>query len=121
MIYAKPLPADILCAAATATTATLVTVPANRWYTADVSVSVSNGSALIAASPAVTWTPNDATAGPSTTTVLARATADSIASAPQQNSILTGILVFGGGLGGVLSFALNSATNASVTINGFLL
>jgi hypothetical protein len=121
MITSKPVAADILCASAIATTATLVTVPAGRWYTADVSISASCGSASITATPAVTWTPNDASCGPSVTTVLARVTVISIASAPQQGSRTTGILVYGGNTGGVLSFATNSATTASVTINGFLL
>jgi hypothetical protein len=120
MLISRPNAADILCASATATTATLITVPANRWYTGDVAVSSSNTGAT-AGSAAVTWTPTDGSAGPSATTVLAKCITTAVGGTTTSNSVHTGILVFGGNTGGVLSFATNTATNSAVSINGFLL
>lgn len=120
MILSRPSGADILCASASATTATLLTVPANRWYTANVCISAS-ANLNVTATPALTWTPNDGSAGPATTTVVSRCTVISINSAPQSNSATNHIVVYGGASGGVLSFAINSSTAASISVNGFLL
>jgi len=120
MILSKPAASEILCATAIATTANMITVPANRWYTASVTIcATSTGN--VTANPAVTWTPGDGTSGPGVTIILARCTVGSTSGNGSNNTSTNRILVFGGALGGTLSYAVNSAPTSSVTINGFLL
>lgn len=119
MILASPPASDIINASATATNASLISVPAERWLTANVQLSaVQSGAGT--ASPNVTWTATGSGFGPASGSTLARIVVGGLLGIINGDSDTTEILVYGGDSGGTISFTA-SGTSSSVTINGFLM
>lgn len=117
MILVSPPASDLINASATATNATLITVPAGRWFSADVQLSATQSGAGTA-SPNVTWTGTGSGFGPANGT-LARINVGGLLGIINGDSNTTEILVYGGDSGGTIGFTA-SGTSSSVTINGFL-
>lgn len=120
MIYATPLATDITCASATATTSNLVSIPAGRWFTCDIALSVTAALAGTA-SASVTFTPNGTGTGPSTSKVVARcSTTGLLASATANNSTISAVF-YGGDSGAQLDYTAASSGTSTCVIDGFLI
>src|ERR1051326_491962 len=85
MIQAAPVASDIICESATATNSSMITVPAGRWATFDIALTVTVAVAGTGTGT-VTWTPSGAGTGPATTKTIAKCVATGIATAPASNS-----------------------------------
>jgi len=122
MIQAGPVASDIICESATATNASLVTVPAGRWATIDISLTVTAALAGTA-SASVTWTPSGTGTGPATNKTIARCTATGLATAGADNSSYITALLYGGdtGASGTIGYTAPSSGSGTCAINGFLL
>lgn len=122
MIQAVINPVDIVNASATATTASIVTVPGGRWLTADVQLSASVAVAGTS-SPSVTYVVPGGTSGaaPANGAVLARVTAAGLLAAASATTSMTEIYVYGGDNGCTINFTAGAAGSSSVVINGFLI
>lgn len=122
MILASPTNTDIVNASATATTASIVTVPGGRWLTANIQLSTSVAVAGTSV-PRVTYVVPGGTSGadPANGSVLARLTVTGLALTTVTDSDTTEILVWGGDNGCTLDFTAGASGTSSVTINGFLL
>lgn len=118
MIIVAPPASDLINASATATNASLISVPAGRWYSANVQLSAVQ-SGVGTAAPNVTWTGTGTGYGPANGT-LARITIGGLLGIISSGSDTTEILVYGGDNGGTIGFNA-SGTSSSVTINGTLI
>lgn len=122
MINALPAASDIINASATATTATMITVPGGRVFTATVQLSASI-SAVGTSVPTVTWTVPGGTSGaaPATGSTLARLTLTGLNLTTVSDSDSTEILVYGGDNGCTIGFTAGATGSSSCVINGFLI
>lgn len=123
MINLFPPASDIVNASATATTASIVTIPGGRWFTADIQLSASVAGVAATCTPVVTYTVPGGTTGaaPATGSTLARVSATSLIGTSAANSSMTEILVYGGNNGCTIDFTAGASGSSSVTINGFLI
>jgi len=119
MISGTPSGSEILNGSATATTSARVSVPAGRWFTANISLSAVQ-SGLGTAAPNVTWTASGSGYGPVNGSVVARREVGGLLGIISSDSDTMEILVYGGDSGGQLNFNA-SGTTSSCVINGFLI
>jgi hypothetical protein len=119
MIVQTPGSSDIVNASATASNSTLVSVPAGRWFTADVQLSAVQTNAGTAA-PSVTWTASGSDFAPASGSTLARIEIGGLLGLTNSDSNTTEIFVYGGDSGGVIGFNA-SGTVSSCVINGILI
>ena len=119
MLYNPSLIAtsDFVAASATATTASLVTIPASRYFCFEIQISGSQ-SGLGTATPAVTLK-NTAGGTPGASVVVAELSITGVIGAVSGSSSNKTVVGYSGTTGATLDFALNGAT-ASCTIGGFL-
>ena len=121
MIVANPSASDILCNS-TVAAGTVVTIPANRTYTCDISITTTQ---TVAGSSTATLTFNPKAGstgtGPDSATVVLRCTATGLASSVGTNNTYITAVYNGGSAGATLDFALGGATSASCSISGFLI
>lgn len=118
MIAVTPPSTDILNASASTTTASIIAVPAGRWFTASVQLSAVQSGAGTAA-PNVTWTATGTDFAPASGSVVARIQTGGLLGIISSDSNTTELLVYGGDSGGALNF--NASGTSSVVINGFLI
>lgn len=117
MIVAAPDASKILCGSRT-TTGTIVTIPANSTFTANVVISASVSAAATAV-PTVTVSGTGG--GPADGTVLHRLSITGLALTTVTDSCMTEILMVSGENALTLEFNTGGATSASVSVTGFLL
>ena len=115
-----PPGAEILCAQTANNATTMVSVPANRWYKCQISVSIAISGAGGGAAT-VTWNPGGTNCGPAGTVPLAKAIAASSIAGQDSSTVTTDMLLFGGDSGGSLFFTTGGGTIVSANINGYLI
>lgn len=120
MIAVTPNASDIIAESATATTASLVVIPANRWFCGQVNLSATAALAGTAA-PTLTFVPNSTGAGPATTKVVARVVSTGLLAAASANSIDTDVVFYGGDTGAHLDYAAAASGSSTCSINGFFI
>lgn len=120
MIAVTPNATDILAASATATTASLITIPANHWFCGQIALSATAALAGTAA-PTVTFTPSGTGTGPTTTTVVARTVATGLLAASTSNSTVQDVVFYGGDSGAHLDYTAAAAGSSSCVIHGFVI
>lgn len=119
MINLAPAASDIINAASTSTNSSLISIPAGRWFTADIQIAAVQ-SGLGTASPSVNWTATGSGFAPASNSILSRIVVGGALGLINGDSNTTEILVYGGDNGGTLGFTA-SGTTSTVTINGFLI
>ena len=119
MISNTPSGSEILNGSATATTSALVSVPAGKWFTANIQLSAVQ-SGVGTAAPNVTWTATGSGYGPTSGSVLSRLEVGGLLGIISSDSDTMEVLVYGGDTGGQLNFNA-SGTTSSCVINGFLI
>lgn len=122
MLGFAPAAADIVNAAATATTSSLVSVPGGKVLSAVVVISGSQ-SGLGTATPRLVYTVPGGTSGaaPGNGSILHRLSIGSVVGVSTQDSSMTEIVVHGGDNGCTIDFNSGGAANVSVVISGILL
>lgn len=118
MITNTPAASDIINASATSTNNSLISIPAMRWFTADILLSAVQ-SGVGTAAPSVTWT-TSGTGAPATGSTLARIQIGGLLGIISSDSNTMTVLLYGGNNGGTIGFTA-SGTSSSVVINGFLI
>ncbi len=118
MIIATPFSNEIINASATASNASLVSVPAGRWFTASVQLSAIQSGAGTA-SPFVTWTASGSDFAPASGSILSRINVGGLLGIISSDCNTTEIFVYGGDSGGTIGYT--SGGTSSVVINGFLI
>lgn len=116
MLNSPPTPANILNGNATAA-GTVLTIPANSIFTANVSISAAI-TGIGTARPTITLNSTGVT-HPAAGSIVADVTAAGLATAPTANSNVMEIVIGTGASPATLDFALGGASAASVVINGF--
>lgn len=117
MITYNPAASEILCNTRS-TTGTVITVPAGKWYTCDISLSAAV-SALGASNPTVTV--NGTNAAPAAGTVVARLNLSGLNLASLSDTALISLIVKAPDANDItLDFAAGATGTSSVTINGFI-
>src|SRR6476661_411561 len=119
MIIAKPDASDILCGSVTGA-GTIVTIPAGRVYTCDITISATQSIAGTSKA-VVTFTPKGANCGPATTTAVAHCIVMALATSVTTNQTHITAVFHGGDSGADLSLATGGASAVSCAITGFLL
>jgi len=113
---------DFINGSAIATTANILTIPANRYFSVSIQLS---GSVTVAgaATPRVTWTTTSTggTASPATGAIVARLSLSGLALVSVQSDAVMEFSGYSGNNGGQFDFNTGGAGSASVVINGFLL
>jgi len=117
MFQGSPSAEEVFCATRT-TTGTLVTIPAGKWYTADVSISAST-SVLGASNPVVTV--NGTNAAPASGTVVARLNINGLALTTVNGSMTIPVIVRSPSENDVtIDFTAGASGTSSATINGYI-
>lgn len=117
MFQGQPNSQEILCATRT-TTGTMVTVPAGKWYTGNVSMSASVA-VLGNSNPVVTV--NGTNASPASGTVIARLDLSGLALTTVNDAIDTEIIVLAPAENSVtIDFTAGANGTSSATINGYI-
>lgn len=117
MILATPAAGDLVNASATATNASLISVPPGKWLTMDIQLAATQNGVGTAA-PNVTWTGSGTGFGPANGT-LARLNVGGLLGITVSDSNTTTALVYGGDSGGTIGYTAGGSSTC--TINGFLL
>lgn len=117
-----PNSTDFINGSAVATTTSVVTVPANRYFSFDIQLSA-NVTVAGAATPRVTWTTTStgSTASPATASIVARLDLSALALASLQSDGTVEFSGYSGNNGGQLDFNTGGASGASCVINGYIL
>lgn len=117
MFPGQPSSSEILCGTRT-TTGTVITVPAGKWYTGNVSMT---SSVAAAGTSAPTLTVNGANAAPASGTVVARCESAGLLASASANATFQEIIVLAPAENDVtLDFTAGAAGASSVTINGYV-
>ncbi len=119
MINHNPSSGDIRVASRT-TSGLIVTIPAGRTFSADVSLSASIAVAG-SGNPFVTFNGGGQGAEPASGTVVSRLALSGLALAVVANSTETEIIVRAGDADATLDFNVGGTSSAAVSINGFLI
>lgn len=119
MILATPYGNEVLNGSATATVSAVVSVPAGRWFTANIQLSAVQ-SGIGTAAPSVSWTATGSDFGPASGSVVARIEVGGLLGVIGSDSDTTEVIVYGGDSGGQFNFTA-SGTSSSCVINGFLI
>lgn len=98
----------------------MITIPAGRWYTCSMSVTVT---APLAGTQSgiITFTPSGTGCGPSTTKVINRCVATGLATATGGNNSPIDAVLYGGDSGAILSYTASGSGSSTCVINGYLL
>lgn len=117
MIAYSAAASEILCNTRT-TSGTVITVPAGKWYTCDISLSAAV-SALGASNPTVTV--NGTNAAPAAGTVVHRLNLSGLNLASLSDAVTIGLIVKAPDENSItLDFTAGATGTSSVTINGFV-
>lgn len=117
MIVLGPLQDHVLCGSRT-TAGTVLTIPANSTWTADLLISAS---VTAAATGSPTLTINGTDVGPSGGAVVHRLSITGLALTTVTDSAYISVLVVTGNAAATLDFALGGASSAACVANGVLL
>lgn len=117
MFNGYPGASEIMCNTRT-TTGTLVTVPAGKWYTADLQISASIS---VAGTSTPTVTVNGAGAAPASGTVVGRINLTGLALTTVADSDTVGVIVLApSGNDVTIDFTAGASGTSSATINGYI-
>lgn len=117
MFPGSPNATEIMCGTRT-TTGTVITVPAGKWYTGNVSMT-SSVAALGTSAPVLTV--NGTNAAPAAGTVVTRCESSGLLASASANSVFQEIIVLAPPENSVtLDFTVGAAGASSVTVNGFI-
>jgi hypothetical protein len=120
MILAQPYPADIVNYHGTAGATSVVSIPAGRWLTASVQMSINENLAGTGSVSLVHKT-TDVHAAPANNSVVANLQLTGLALTEFALANTTEIFVYGGDNGSTLDYTVTGTTSNSITINGFLI
>lgn len=120
MILATPDAPDIISASATAGTVGLISIPAGRWFTASVQMSIVENLAGTGTISLVFKNP-DGTAGPTNNSVMAKLQLTGLALTEAALANTVEIFAYGGDSGATIDYVVSGTTSNSVVVNGMLI
>jgi len=120
LIIATPPVGDVINGSATASTVALVSIPAGRWFTAQVQLCLNENLAGTGSISLVHKT-TDANASPANNSVLARLQLTGLALTEFALSSSVEIFLYGGDNGSTIDYVVTGTTSNSVVINGILI
>lgn len=120
MLQVTPPASDIICVSATSSTTGIVTIPAGRWFTADVQMCI-NENLAGTGSISLVYKNSTTNAAPANNAVIARLQLTGLALTEFALADTTEILVCGGDGGCTIDYTVSGTTSNSVVINGFLI
>lgn len=117
MFAGQPNSSEILCSSRT-TTGTLITIPAGKWYTGNISLTAS---VAAVGTSAPTVTTSGVNVSPAAGTVIARHNVSGLLASAAADSSTTEIIVLAPPENDVtLEFTAGAAGASSATVNGFI-
>lgn len=120
MIVATPPTSDVINASATAAATGIVSIPAGRWFSAQVQMCINENLAGTGVISLVHKT-TDANAAPANNSVIARLQLTGLALTEFALADTVEVFVYGGDNGSTIDYTVSGTTSNSVVINGFLI
>lgn len=117
MFPGQPNSSEIICGSRI-TTGTLITIPAGKWYTGNLTISAA---VAVAGTSAPTVTTSGTNVAPASGTIVGRATATGLLAAAAANGTSTEIIILAPPENDVtLEFTAGASGSSSATVNGYI-